>query len=190
MTDIAQYWRTHFPGAAPVGWALRESFPDRWVRFHSLPGSRRYPEGKKDRAIVVERACALAKALLGEDGPYYLLANVYAPDDALPFAVTPDWTYHTAQLTQAFSCPEDAEDDASIIVVFTGQTETLDRHFERAVLGIAEDRSARCVWVSPNKPVVFAPYDGGFDLITAKPQQATALKQSFKRWTSKHPEGL
>lgn len=190
MDKIAAYWAKHFPSMSPVGWDLRSSLPDRWVRFHSLPGSKRYPESKKERAIVVERANALAQALLGPEGPYYLLANVYEPDPHLPFAVAPDWTYHGAKLTEAFRAAEDADEDASTIVVFTGEVAALGKNFEAAVLGIAEERSARAVWVSPRVPAVLSPYDGGFDVITATPQALAPLRKTFKAWLSKHPEGL
>jgi hypothetical protein len=190
MDKVEAYWAKHFPSMAPVGWDLRSSLPDRWVRFHSLPGSKRYPESKKDRAIVAERATALAKAVLGDHGPFYLLAYVYEPDPDLPFTVTPQWRYHGAALTEAFRGPEDSEDDAATIVVFTGEVSSLGKPFEEAVLGIAEERSARALWVSPKVPAVFAPYDGGFDIITAKPQDIPPLRQTFKKWLSKHPEGL
>lgn len=190
MDAIGRYWQRHFPGTAPVGWALQSSFPDRWVRLHSLPGSKQYPDGKKHRAIIAERALALAHALLSDTGPYYMLANVYAPEPGLPFAVTQDWRYHGAELSQSFSCLEDSADQASQIVVFTGQTERLSRGFEAAVLGIAEERSARCIWVSPKRPAAFAPYAGGFDLITAVPDDVATFKAQFKRWLSKHPDGF
>lgn len=190
MTKLADYWTKHFPNAAPVGWDLRSSLPDRWVRFHSLPGSKRYPENAKDRAIVEERAELLFRAVLGQNGPWYLYAYVYEPDPALPFEVAEHWTYHGVPLTKAFTCPEDADPDASTIIVFGGEMKRFDAHFGEAVLGIAEDKSARAAWVSPTARTVFAPYDGGFDLITATPQQASELRRTHKKWLSKRADGL
>src|SRR5262249_5563626 len=31
-------WQRRWPGALPLAAELKEHFPDRWVRFHSLPG--------------------------------------------------------------------------------------------------------------------------------------------------------
>lgn len=190
MDRVTSYWNKHFPSMAPVSWDLRSSLPDRWVRFHSMPKGKRYPESKKDRAIVIERAHALITALMGAEGPYYMMANVYEPDPALPFTIEPTWTYHGVPLKEAFRGPEDAEDDASTIAVFTGVADRLDDHFEQAVLGIAQERSARCIWVSPNVRAVFAPYDGGFDIIAPTPRTVSTLRADFKKWLSNRPDGL
>jgi hypothetical protein len=48
-------WHHCFPDCEPVAHHLRVAFPDRWVRFHSLPESKRYPETEAEYAIVLER---------------------------------------------------------------------------------------------------------------------------------------
>jgi hypothetical protein len=36
------WWNNHYPEAPPVGFLLRQVYSDRWLRIHSLPGSKRY----------------------------------------------------------------------------------------------------------------------------------------------------
>jgi hypothetical protein len=38
-----------------------------WVRFHSLPNSKRYPENDAEKDIIVSRAYSLAIETLGAD---------------------------------------------------------------------------------------------------------------------------
>ncbi|MGD1953863.1 MAG: hypothetical protein ACFBZ9_01200 [Sphingomonadales bacterium] len=190
MGKIDSYWKNAFPDISPVGWELRERLPERWVRFHSLPGGKRYPESPKERAIVVERASAVAAAVLGEKGPYYVLAYVYEPDPDLPFSVENTWRYHGIPLDQRFTCLEDSEADAARIVVFTGATYDLGASFEAAVLGIAEELSPRSIWVSPTTGAVYAPYDGGLDITLPQPADIQQLKAKFKKWLSKRSDGL
>ncbi|WP_425586206.1 DUF3885 domain-containing protein [Streptomyces sannanensis] len=37
-------WESNWPGTLPLGHLLRSAWPDRWVRFHSLPESKRYAD--------------------------------------------------------------------------------------------------------------------------------------------------
>ena len=48
-------WQRWFPGCEPIAYHMRDAFSDRWVRFHSLPGSKRYPEDAAEYATVLER---------------------------------------------------------------------------------------------------------------------------------------
>lgn len=43
-----EIWTTYFSELAPVGHVLRKALPDRWLRVHSLPQSKRYPESDVD----------------------------------------------------------------------------------------------------------------------------------------------
>ncbi|MEM7570586.1 MAG: hypothetical protein AAF337_12405, partial [Pseudomonadota bacterium] len=111
MGKIDRYWKTHFPDTAPVGWDLRARLEGRWVRFHSLPGGKRYPENDKERSIVLERANLLARAVLGDAGPFYVYAYVYEPDPDLPFTADANWSFHAIPFQQSFTWREYAEPD-------------------------------------------------------------------------------
>ncbi len=48
MTDhspgaLAALWQARRPSGPPVAHTFRSTYADHWVRFHSLPGSKRYP---------------------------------------------------------------------------------------------------------------------------------------------------
>ncbi|MFM9372740.1 hypothetical protein [Streptomyces sp. Da 82-17] len=45
-----ELWARHRPLCPPVGHELRGPYRDAWVRFHSLPGSKRYAEDEADAA--------------------------------------------------------------------------------------------------------------------------------------------
>ena len=50
-------------GALVVGWVLRGVVPERWVRFHSLPESKRYAESEDEEAEVLRRHLTLLDEL-------------------------------------------------------------------------------------------------------------------------------
>lgn len=49
---------------------------------------------------------------------------------------------------------------------------------------------ARILWVARETLEVFAPYDGGVDLITADGARMADLARRFKAWRSPRPDGL
>jgi hypothetical protein len=54
QTALTELWRQHWPDCPPVGHKLREPYRDLWVRFHSLPESKRYAEDESEYAVVLE----------------------------------------------------------------------------------------------------------------------------------------
>src|SRR5262249_55088788 len=48
-------WKRWFPDCEPIAHHLPVVFAERWVRFHSLPGSKRYPDNEAEYATVIER---------------------------------------------------------------------------------------------------------------------------------------
>ena len=69
-------WRRDFPGVPPIGHLARARFPDRWLRIHSLPGSKRYSESRDDELEVSRRMTAAAVDLL-QAAPCLLFTTVY-----------------------------------------------------------------------------------------------------------------
>ena len=48
-------WQRWYPNCEPIAHLIRREYPDRWVRFHSLPFSKRYAEEEAEYATVLER---------------------------------------------------------------------------------------------------------------------------------------
>ncbi|NUS93934.1 MAG: hypothetical protein HOQ36_16285, partial [Nocardia sp.] len=56
MSDnLAELWRRRRSRCRPVADELKYAYRDRWVRFHSLPGSKRYPGTAEEYRIVLDR---------------------------------------------------------------------------------------------------------------------------------------
>src|SRR5438105_14999009 len=78
-------WWQWFPGCEPVAHRLRAAFPARWVRFHSLPGSKRYPVDEGEYATVLERHNCILGELLGPERRAVLLTTGYSDSpDVVP----------------------------------------------------------------------------------------------------------
>jgi hypothetical protein len=65
--DFEREWASFHANRRPLGWMLRSDQSLAWVRFHSLPNSKRYPESDAEKDIILSRAYSLANETLGAD---------------------------------------------------------------------------------------------------------------------------
>lgn len=54
------------PSGPPVAHPFRTRYADRWVRFRSLCGSKRYPESEDEYAIVLDRYNTILEELFAQ----------------------------------------------------------------------------------------------------------------------------
>jgi hypothetical protein len=52
---LSQPWDRKWPECPPFAHWLPDHYPDRWVRFPSLPEPKRYPDSEAEYAIVLDR---------------------------------------------------------------------------------------------------------------------------------------
>jgi hypothetical protein len=78
--DPLAWWQSHFGEIAPRGHLLRRALSERWVRFHSLPDSKRYAESADEYAELQRRHLAVASVLFGAGE-----ASPLAADDGSAF---------------------------------------------------------------------------------------------------------
>lgn len=65
--DLQARWDTAWGDCRPVSYDLRNCLPDRWVRFHSLPGSQRYASNDDEYAELMRRHQTVLAELLEHD---------------------------------------------------------------------------------------------------------------------------
>lgn len=178
MTFEARF-RSCFGATPPLGYCLRADHATRWLRLHSLPASKRYADTDAERAEVRHRAFTAAAAVLRDAiwivTPAYELETVRRLAPGLTF--TPAGRYEHPLLDE----PLDAH-----------AAPTPWPHPDSAALvdEIASD-ATRALWFCAATGEVFAPYDGGIDLLAATPARAAALRATFPPdWFSRRPDGL
>jgi hypothetical protein len=78
---LSALWRRRWPKGPPVAHELRTAYADRWVRFHSLPGAKRYAETEEEYAIVLDRYnTVLDELFAGEDVYVVTVGWSWEPD--------------------------------------------------------------------------------------------------------------
>jgi hypothetical protein len=191
--EILPDWQRRFPGCQPVGYLLREAFPERWVRFHSLPGSKRYAENEAETATILERHNRILGELAppGQEVVLLITGHSETPDpadlrsevQALDPAAVPWRTF----------VPDGEDDDfgtPSYWHVYGSRQEWRPGLFDPVVRLAADDKIYNLMIVAPDCRWLLHPYDGGMDVIAASTAARDRLKARYRKWLSARPDGL
>nr|WP_259408080.1 hypothetical protein [Streptomyces akebiae] len=189
---LAALWRERHPSGPPVAHTFRTRYADRWVRFHSLPGSKRYPESEDEYAIVLDRYNTI-------------LDELFADTDV--FVVTMDWS-NTPTGPAGYPTPrqmlhpdgirwwtESKQDDPDPDFHTHTRLYIDRRPWERGCVdellrAVADDALAEVFLTDTDLRCIHHPYDGGADVILATPAERDRVRDQHTNWLSSHPAGL
>ena len=180
-------WQIRFPDCELVAHRLRVVFRPRWVRFHSLPESKRYPEDEREYGTVLERHNCILGELLGPARRVVLLTTGYSDTPAVVpsqpelRALDPE-----AQLWRSIPMP----DFDGYWHVFASEWEWRPGLFDPIVRLVADDVARDVIVVAPDCRWVLHPYDGGMDVILESPAARDHLKALHRDWLSSRSDGL
>src|SRR5689334_11573109 len=110
--DFNTYWNSHVPNCPPVGYLLRDTYPDRWFRIHTLPESKRYPQTAADYAEILRRHNTLLADLFSNEQTIALLTTGYSATahPAPPEKI--DQRYHPFIFVRSVAMHKQDEDEA------------------------------------------------------------------------------
>jgi hypothetical protein len=186
MNSFEREWRQRYGTAEPIPHALRTRDGVNWVRFHSLPASKRYPENDEEWSILFSRLAALASEVLGAEGVCWLVM-------AEPEAARPGGEVRSFGPFEAYRFRDPhgiyGVEGQEWMVSAASATWSLER-FEVLLRRIANDEGPRALWMSEADGAIFAPYDGGVDLFFAEPTCRDAIAAKYPDWLSERSDGL
>lgn len=188
--NFSTYWKRHFGNTPPIGEYLRAAIPERWVRLHALPKSKRYPETIEEWNILLERANLIGGVLFEEHSDLWLVSLTWEDDKTDSDPVRHPWRYpilHKHVLTRQYKqVVDDSDPDhVSAIGVHASRSDWNPNKFDMDFKIIADDYD-NGVWCQTDRPILLVPYDGGFDVFLENATQTEKLRQRFIEW---YPEG-
>lgn len=182
------WWQSHFGDFAPRGHVLRSALGDRWVRFHSLPESKRYAESEGEYREIQQRHLAIASALFTAGEPLYVFraheAEARLRGKARHQLAGRQFREAVALLPAAIRSDEE---DRFFVRALVSRWKP--DFFEDAIRLLADWREAGISFVSPGTRNILCPYDGGMDIFTFSiaPED---LCTRFAAWRSNRPDGM
>jgi hypothetical protein len=185
---LESLWRAYHGDTPPLGWRLREDEKSRWVRFHSLPESKRYAENQSEVSTILHRQNRIADIVLGPESVCWIVACF--PTDV---SDTDTWMMPFRSLRSRFTMVRQwtisIEEDEMTFDVYAAPVRWRSGGADRELTEIADDK-VRALWISEATGAILAPYDGGVDCIMPTPAQTVSLRGEFSSWLSPHPRGL
>jgi len=189
-SPLSLLWQERRASCSPVAHTFRGAYADRWVRFHSLPGSKRYPESEAEYATALERYNTVLDELFAGSVVFVVTMDWSAPDGLCipaerellhPGGVRwwtqqdhddPDPEFHTETHLYADRRPWER-----------GCIDTLLR-------AVADEVLAEVFVTDTELSRIHHPYDGGADVILTTSAERDRLRALHAAWLSGNPAGL
>lgn len=178
-----------FGDLPPVGYLLRTGLPSRWLRIHSLPGSKRYAETSSEYDELLQRHNEVADEVLEAS----TLVFFHSLGDAVDFRKELGRLSWTADFDLIRTAPMmfvDPSPDEDQYLVAGFPIRWLKHGWDQLIRDVADDRMSSVVFLNPSSGEAYAPYDGGADLILASPGRVTSLAARWSLWRSDRADGL
>ncbi len=198
-SDFKQQWATHFGQTPLVGFCFRTQLASRWMRIHSLPEAKRYPETSEEWEMLLLRQNTLLHKILGskndDETRFYLVCGEYAlkknAQDSFDEA-------KTATLKTCDFMPLEAIDlfqefpqifaERQIMIPKWSEMTWKPRQFDNILQETARGE-IKPFFVSFATASICAPYEGGMDCIFSTIEARDAAKSRYAAWLSAHPSG-
>ncbi len=195
VNSFRRFWQQYFPSCPPVSYLFKRNLADRWFRFHSLPESKRYAEDGTEVADLLLRQNTVLLDVIGTNNECVLVLGNYSSSPPLEEQCTTLSHFELQEflkLSKQDFAPYDVEpgDEPIYLSVFCGMHKLTHGSLDNILLCVADWRIVNFFIVSCKQQRIFAPYDGGVDVILKDAKERDMFKTKYKDWLSSHPEGL
>nr|WP_212763479.1 hypothetical protein [Gordonia araii] len=183
---LSHAWERRFPDFPPIGYRIRGG--DRWVRFHSLPGSKRYPESEAEYAELLRRHHAVLETLAERGSPLLAFTFSWSPTSRVRDRerslkrVAPG-----GKLWRSFDV--EPNDDTWMSSVFVSEVVNTPESLDGLLRLVADDGTADVILTTSDLEWLYHPYDGGADVIAESVDRRAALKRQFADWSAPYESG-
>ncbi|WP_052336746.1 DUF3885 domain-containing protein [Nocardioides alkalitolerans] len=186
---LTSAWADRYPGGRPVGYELRDRLRSRWVRFHSLPESKRYPESAAERAEVVRRHRDVLADLHAADGELVVVLGSWSPRPRPRVRERPAFALEPTSW-RSFVHDRDAGGRDWWTHLFVALAPAAGAAIDDLLLLVADELDADVILTDSTLAWLYHPYDGGADVIAASVEERAALADRHASWVAPRVDGL
>lgn len=183
--SLSEAWLSRW-GGSPIAYELRDRHADRWVRFHSLPASKRYAETEEEYGVLLDRHHTVLAELGTDDGLFVIVGcfedaeGHVSPDPRTPPGAVP-WLRVEPDDRSSFVIP---------LHLYAGTSAHDRAALDPLLRGVADDELGYVIITPRDLRWLYHPYDGGADIIAPTAHERGALKVRHHDWLPAHPGGL
>lgn len=191
-TPLAELWRERRPAGPPIAHTFRDTYADRWVRFHSLPGSKRHPESEDEYATVLERYNTVLDELFAGGHIFVVTVDWSYPPDTLSVFPASRQTLHPAG-TRWWTESDESDPDPEFHTrthLYADRRPWKRGCVDELLRAVANDVLAEVFFTDTELRRIHHPYDGGADVILSTLAERNRLRDRHTDWLSAHRSGL
>lgn len=193
--DFQNLWTLNYPDTMPISYLFKRDYSNRWFRIHSLPESKRYADNENEWEILLSRQNEIITDLFGLETPIVIVTGEYNWGDNKQIYDTDEeeifkpFSFVRLDNIELSKIDPEQYDELDIYRPTFAQTIWKSNYHDKLLREIAND-NARAFFVSFDKNIIVAPYDGGVDFILKDNQTRDNYKEKYKQWLSEREDGL
>lgn len=190
--DLSELWQRQWPECPPLAHKLKHAYRDRWVRFHSLPGSKRYPGTHAEYDIVLHRYNTVLDELF--HGQEVRVVTADWSDTSGPVAQSAQHALWNPGAHRWTSVRTDEDETDPDFITYThlhaARAPWRSGLLDDLLRAVADDNAAGVMITSLAFDRIHHPYDGGADVLLPTTAERDALELRHTDWLSTHPSGF
>lgn len=193
--EFKKRWSLNYSDTAPISYLFKCEHPDRWFRIHSLPNAQRYAHNNREWEILLTRQNEIVTDLLGLDAKVLLVTGEFNCGDENDIHITDKeevlkvYSFTLLDHIDLFKLDSGQYDKTDIYKpAFAETIWQLNKH-DKLLAAIAND-SLSAFFVSFDKNIIAAPYDGGVDIVLKDNSTKDFYKNKYRQWLSEREDGL
>jgi hypothetical protein len=193
-----QYWNHNFDQCPLLGYVLKYKFENNWIRIHNLPEAKRYATDdhemeeilNRQNTLLAELADKVGTRIIIVTGEYLLKEDLSAKNHiAIAHEILRDYDFKILPSIDLYDqYPEFINENVFYRPAFA-LSEWQPQLHNALLKAIANDQ-LRAFFIFPVGKILFAPYDGGVDMIIFDEAKYNFIKKEFGMWLSSRPDGL
>lgn len=180
-------WSARWPGIEPISYDLRRSAKQTWVRFHSLPGSKRYASNEQEYRILLDRHRTLLSELGAESELYLIAAATWTAGGE---AQRPRQDNHPRARPWHTLTPTDSTAFCVPIRLYVDKVPARSGCLTPFLKAVADAKLTYAIIVPTNVAWLYHPYDGAGDVIAPTIETRDRLVAAHPDWLSDHQSGM
>jgi len=195
--DFESKWNRNFLNKVPIPYLFKYYFPDSWLRLHSFADSKRYTDNSTQMDILLKHQNQIIDDCLSSGSSIFIVSgNSFIDKSQVPIydqvsMLNYDFTAATP-INLHKTDPEHFDDGENNDLYFTPMfTEIIweTNIHNDLLIKIANDET-RAFFISFEKNIIIAPYDGGLDLIIEDCYLKNDIKKKYSKLLSKRDDGF
>ena len=187
------YWSSTYSDCEPISYRLRDQYRNRWIRFHTLPNSKRYADNEAEYRIILDRHNAILSELAISNDQLVFASTGYSE--------TPQPTRDEYPQLNAFDkdakcwrtiSKHELDNDTSPNYwhLYMSNWFWTPGVFDSIFRLVADNVIANTMILSTSNHWIYHPYDGGADVVLPSSAERAKLKRKFNSWLSTRSDGL